>query len=68
VAGLLEDRLPGLTRHLGPISVAPAVRVVRGARLIDLTFLSAPDRVVEAAAGECRLAGEEEVVALVCPP
>ena len=61
----LEERLPQLTRHLGPISVAPAVRLVRGARLIDLTVLSTLDRLLEAAIGECRLAGSEQVVALI---
>lgn len=67
LATQLEQRLRGLTRHLGPIAVAPGLRLVRGARLIDLTFLSAPDRLVEAAVGECRLAGEDLVVALVTP-
>lgn len=61
----LEERLPQLTRNLGPISVAPAVRLVRGARLIDLTVLSTLDRLLEAAVGECRLAGGERVVALI---
>ncbi|HXF56855.1 MAG TPA: hydantoinase/oxoprolinase family protein [Actinomycetota bacterium] len=67
LAAELGGRLRDLTRHLGPIAVAPALRLVRGARLVDLTFLSAPDRLVEAAVGECRLAGQEPVVALVSP-
>jgi N-methylhydantoinase A len=65
----LARRLPGdidaEVRHLGPFSVAPAVRLLRGARLIDLTLFSSPDRVVEAAAAECELAGEDEMVALI---
>lgn len=65
LAADLQQRLPRLTRHLGPISVAPAVRLVRGARLIDLTVVSALDRLLEAAVGECRLAGREHVVALI---
>ena len=65
VASDLEERLPRLTRHLGPISVAPAVRLVRGARLVDLTMLSTLDRLLMAAVDECRLAGSERVVALI---
>jgi hypothetical protein len=65
LAAELERRLPQLTRHLGPISVAPAVRLVRGPRLIDLSVLSSLDRLLETAVVECRRAGSERVVALV---
>jgi N-methylhydantoinase A len=65
VAAALEERLPRLARHLGPVSVPPAVRLVRGARLVDLTFLPTTDRILEAAVRECRLAGAAPVVALV---
>lgn len=65
LAGLLRERVPGLVRHLGPIAVAPAIRLIRGARLVDLTVFSQPDRALEAAVAECRLADGEPVVALL---
>jgi N-methylhydantoinase A len=65
VGATLAERVPALTRHYGPIAVAPAVRVVRGPRLVDLTLISKPEEAVEAAIAECELAGDEEVVALV---
>lgn len=61
----LAERVPALTRHLGPISVAPALRLIRGMRLIDLTLFSAPEPLVEAALAECALANGEPVVALL---
>jgi N-methylhydantoinase A len=65
VASALESRVPGLVRHYGPIEVAPAVRIVRGARLVDLSLLSAPDRALEAAVGECAAGGDDLVVVLI---
>jgi N-methylhydantoinase A len=65
VASMLEARIPALVRRFGPIEVAPAIRIVRGARLIDLTLLSAPDRALEAAAGECAAGAGDVVVALM---
>jgi N-methylhydantoinase A len=65
VASMLEARIPALVRRYGPIEVAPAIRIVRGARLIDLTLLSAPDRALEAAAGESAAGGDDLVVALI---
>jgi N-methylhydantoinase A len=65
VASMLEARVPALVRRYGPIEVAPAIRIVRGARLIDLTLLSAPDRALEAAAGESAAGGDDLVVALI---
>jgi N-methylhydantoinase A len=65
VAGALQERVPALARHYGPMAVAPAVRLVRGPSLVDLTLISKPDAAVEAAVAECALAHDEEVVALV---
>jgi N-methylhydantoinase A/oxoprolinase/acetone carboxylase beta subunit len=65
VAGELRAHLPSMVRRFGPVGVAPAVRVVRGARLIDLSLLSSPDRALEAAVAECRLADGAPVAALV---
>ncbi|HEX2240618.1 MAG TPA: hydantoinase/oxoprolinase family protein [Actinomycetota bacterium] len=65
VGAALEERVPTLTRHFGPLKVAPAVRVIRGARLIDLTLISRPDEALQAAVTECSLAGEASVIALL---
>ncbi len=65
VAAALEERVPALVRHYGPVAVAPAVRLVRGPRLVDLTLISRPNAAIEAAVAECALAHEEEVVALL---
>lgn len=65
VSASLQERIPALARHYGPIAVAPAVRLVRGPRLVDLTLISKPDAAIEAAVAECALAHNEEVVALV---
>lgn len=65
VACALEERIPALVRHFGLIGVAPAVRILRGAGLIDLSLLSSADAVLEAALAECALGYEENVVALL---
>jgi N-methylhydantoinase A len=65
VAGTLLERLPAMVRRFGPVGVAPAVRVMRGPRLIDLSLFSSPDRALEAAVSECRLADGEPVLALL---
>lgn len=65
VASELETRLPSMARRFGPVGVAPAVRVIRGARVVDLSLLSSPDRALEAAVSECRLADGAPVVALI---
>ena len=65
----MKERLEGLvaesTRHLGPVAVAPGVRLLRGARLVDLTLFSEPKTVLEAGAVECGLGAEEEMVAFI---
>ncbi len=65
VGAALEERVPALTRHYGPLKVAPAVRVIRGARLVDLTLISRPDEALGAAVTECSLAGDASVIALL---
>ena len=65
VAAALGERVPAMARHYGPLAVAPAIRLVRGARLVDLALLSDPDAAVQAATAECSLAHEDLVVALL---
>ena len=65
VGAALQERLPPLTRHVGPFSVAPGVRILRGARFVDLTVVSRPAEALEAALAECRAADGEHVVALI---
>ena len=65
VAAALEERIPALVRHFGPIAVAPAVRFVRGSRLVDLTLISSPADVRQAVLAECAVANDEQVVALL---
>ncbi|MDQ3964810.1 MAG: methylhydantoinase [Actinomycetota bacterium] len=58
----LEATLPALTRHFGPLSIAPSLRLLRGARLIDLSLFSSTEKVLQAARVECSRAGDDEVV------
>lgn len=68
LARTLPDEIAKLVRHIGPVSVAPAIRLVRSARVVDLSVLSSPKSAVDAAVAECELAGGESVVALLCRP
>ncbi|HUR16280.1 MAG TPA: hydantoinase/oxoprolinase family protein, partial [Candidatus Limnocylindrales bacterium] len=61
----LDELLPTLVRHIGPLSVAPAVKLVRGGRLVDLTSLSKLDDILAAVANECVLASDAHVMAIV---
>jgi N-methylhydantoinase A/oxoprolinase/acetone carboxylase beta subunit len=65
VATGLSEAIPAAVRHIGPMSVAPAVRILRGARLVDLSLLSSADAALDAALSECRLANGEGVVAFL---
>lgn len=65
VAAALEERVPALSRYFGPLKVAPAVRVIRGSRLTDLTLISRPEEALQAAVTECSLAHEGPVIALL---
>ena len=53
-----------LARRVGPVTVAPSLVLLRGARLIDLGLFSKVDALTEAAVEECRIAGTEPVIAL----
>lgn len=61
----LGDLVKEGTRHLGPVAVAPGVRLLRGARLVDLTLFSEPKTVLAAGESECALAGDDEMVAFI---
>ena len=65
VAAALSERVPAMARHYGPLAVSPAIRLVRGARLVDLALISDPEAAVQAAVAECSLAHEDLVVALL---
>ncbi|CAN5648268.1 hydantoinase/oxoprolinase family protein [soil metagenome] len=65
VGAHLAELLPRLVRHIGPVVVAPAVRIVRGPRLVDLAVLSSPEKVLAAALAECELAEGEPVAAII---
>lgn len=65
VAAALEERVPAQTRYFGPLKVAPAVRVIRGSRLVDLTLISRPEEALEAALAECSVAHGDPVIALL---
>ena len=65
VSAALQERLPKLTRHVGPFSVAPGVHILRGARLVDLTVVSRPADALAAAVAECGQANGDPVVALI---
>lgn len=62
VAATLPNAVEGLVRHIGPLAVAPVVKVVRGSRVVDLSLLNSAEKVVDAAVLECTSAGSEPVV------
>jgi N-methylhydantoinase A/oxoprolinase/acetone carboxylase beta subunit len=67
-AGVVEEvrrAVDASSRHLGPIAVAPVLRVLRGARLLDLSLLSDPRQVLTAALDECAMAAEAPVAVIV---
>jgi len=65
VAALLQERMPRLVKHFGPIAVAPPIRVLRGTQLVDLALFSQPDQALDAALAQCSLGHDEEVVVLL---
>jgi N-methylhydantoinase A/oxoprolinase/acetone carboxylase beta subunit len=65
LAAQLGETLPQIVKHIGPITVAPHVRIVRGPRVIDLGALSNVDEILTAALAECATAGSEPVIALI---
>ncbi|MFN2488778.1 MAG: hydantoinase/oxoprolinase family protein [Actinomycetota bacterium] len=65
VARSIAEALPRMARHYGPLAVAPAVRLLRGARLVDLSLLSSPEKATEAVVAECAKANGDVVIALL---
>lgn len=65
MAERLRERIPAMVRRFGPVGVAPAIRILRGARLVDLSLFSSPDRALDAAVAECLLADGDPLVALL---
>jgi hypothetical protein len=65
VAVELRKHLDAFTRQLGGFTIAPAVRIVRAHRVVDLSLVSSPAHAADAAVQECSLADGEPVVALV---
>lgn len=61
----LADAIESEVRHIGPVAVAPAVRILRGPRLVDLSPLSSADAARDAAMAECSLANGDGVVAFL---
>ena len=65
IAAQVEESLPGYVRHYGPVGVAPALRVLRGSRLIDLSLVSSPDKALAAVLDECASARDESIVVFI---
>jgi hypothetical protein len=65
VSTAVTAAIEGASRHLGPIAVAPVLRVLRGSRLVDLSLLSEPRQVRAAAIDECEMAGDDPVAIIV---
>jgi Hydantoinase/oxoprolinase len=65
VEELLGDAVVEHVRHIGPLSVAPAVRILRGSHLVDLSPLSSAEDALDAAVTECRRADGDGVVAFL---
>lgn len=65
VAAQLQERIPRMVRHYGPIAVAPGLRVLRGTKLVDLTLLASVDGSLQAALAECARGNGEAVVAFL---
>jgi N-methylhydantoinase A/oxoprolinase/acetone carboxylase beta subunit len=61
----LPDVIRARSRRVGPVTVAPSLVLLRGARLIDLGLFSSPPALIDAALEECRIAGAEAVIALI---
>jgi N-methylhydantoinase A len=65
VARRLEDLVPAMVRLFGPVAVAPAVRVLRGPRLVDLSLMRSAETTLAAARRECAGANGEAVAAFL---
>ena len=60
----LREAVEGWTKHLGPVSVAPQVRLVSGATVTDLSCYTTPEQVIAGAAHLIEGSGEEAVALL----
>jgi hypothetical protein len=65
MAALVEESMPRHVRHYGPVGVAPALRVLRGSKLIDLSLVSSPDKALAAVLDECASARDESLVIFI---
>ena len=65
IAAQVEESLPRYVRHYGPVGVAPALRVLRGSRLIDLSLVSSPDKALAAVLDECASARDGSIVVFI---
>jgi N-methylhydantoinase A len=61
----LRHHLEDVTRQLGGFTIAPALRIVRAHRVVDLSLVSSAAKAADAAIEECALADGDPVVALV---
>lgn len=65
IAAQVEESMPRYVRHYGPVGVAPALRVLRGSKLVDLSLVSSPDKALEAVLDECASARGEPIVIFI---
>jgi hypothetical protein len=65
IAAQVEESMPRYVRHFGPVGVAPALRVLRGSKLIDLSLVSSPDKALAAVLDEVASAHDEPMVVFI---
>jgi hypothetical protein len=65
LAGELPEVVEAASRRLGPVVVAPVVRVLRGGRLVDLGIISDPRQVLAAAQEECAMAASAPMAIVI---
>jgi len=65
IAAQVEESMPRYVRHYGPVGVAPAIRVLRGSKLVDLSLVSSPDMALAAVLDECAATRDESIVVFI---
>lgn len=65
IAAQVEESMPRYVRHYGPVGVAPALRVLRGSKLVDLSLVSSPDKALAAVLDECASAHDGSIVVFI---
>jgi Hydantoinase/oxoprolinase len=65
IAAQIQESLPRYTRHYGPVGVAPALRVLRGSKLIDLSLVSSPDKALAAVLNECASCSDDSMTVFI---